>query len=127
MLFKACCSNPPRRVLWVRLNKRVKEHACTLNVANLCVGFKYDRVEGCEVALRVDGARYTAERCCRAGDLSMILSQSTLTTRKGTTDLVKLERKNFITSLSNLNEIRHRARVSRCLKATGLITSMSYE
>ena len=56
VFFKTGCCNPPRSVLGIGLDKRVEQHPRTLDVADLCIGFEDDAVEGGEIPFGVDGS-----------------------------------------------------------------------
>jgi len=54
VFFKASGCNPSRKVLGIRLDKRVEQHPCTLDVADLRVGFEDNTVEGGEIPFGVN-------------------------------------------------------------------------
>jgi hypothetical protein len=62
VFFKTSGCDPPWSVLGIGLDQRVEQHPCTLDVADLRVGFEDDAVEGGEIPFGVDRSRGAVRR-----------------------------------------------------------------
>jgi hypothetical protein len=72
VLFKSCSGDPSWGVLRIRLDERVEEHARSLDIADFCLRFQNDAVQGSEVALRVYRRGRPAEVGCSTRGLATI-------------------------------------------------------
>ena len=55
VFLQTSSSDPSRCVLGIGFHERVEEHASTLDVTNLRIGFEHDAVKRGEVTFRVNG------------------------------------------------------------------------
>lgn len=108
-------------MLRIGLDERVEEHASALDVANLRIGFEHDTIERCEVTFGVNGCLQA--RSSGAGYLRRKINDRPVDGEsKGSTNLVELEREDFVPSLAHLRKVRQGTIVCWRLEATSLNT-----
>ena len=95
VFFYTRSSDPSRSMLRIRLDERVEEHTRSFDVTYFCFGLVHDAVEVGKITLGVD-------RRCGA--------------RMIPRDLVELQRKHFVTGLTDFDEVSQRARVCWCFE-----------
>ena len=117
MFFKTSGCNPSRSVLAIRLDKRVEEHSCTLDVADLCIGFEDNAVEGGEIPFWVNRGGGAVRREATGGSRDLRNGRMRYGQGKERKYLVEFEREDLVASLANFDKV---GQGSRCPEATGL-------